>query len=188
MKVVDKLFGNRFCLEILKECEVSDPREQTGRFGNFYCFHRKYKLGDKHSFGNNYLEAANSFGSDGVFLAVYLVNEAPLELSVSVDGNPWASNAVGIIGLSNEEIVSLFGDCSSATKEVVKSSLKNEIKKYNQYLRGDTYGFNLLEKVEGSWVKRDFRGGFLGFDIFKNGMSNYLDDEVLSDIEPDLAA
>ena len=64
---------------------------------------------------------------------------------------------------------------SEKRREKVREWLEGEIETFDQYIRGDVYGFIVEEdgeEIDSCW-------GFYGEDPRTNGMSDYVDDELI---------
>ena len=123
----DKSFETVDCGEGVKvhlypDVEPSNPREDDN-LGHMCCWHRRYKLGDKHSFSTPrdlYVHLAEELGEDTsdtdtfaqllaklkdryVFLPLYLYEHSGITMSTSAFRDPWDSGQVGIIYMSLKE-------------------------------------------------------------------------------------
>jgi len=81
-------------------------------------------------------------------------------------------------------------------EEVIRRVLIGEVETYDQYLTGDVYGFTIVELVK--YEKKNIRTGevtiieeedvidscwgFFGSDIKENGILEYVDDEILEEV------
>lgn len=50
--------------------------------------------------------------------------------------------------------------------------MEGEVEVYDQYLRGEVYGYTLLKEEDGEWVEQDSCWGFYGDDVMENGISD----------------
>lgn len=122
-------------------------------------------------------------------------------LSINTDGFScmWDSGQVGIIHVSLKECrenwmkhdavwTTPLRDCKGKTltmREYAERIMKSEVNTYDQYLRGDVYGFIMEElhppcelcKCGGDWEGKDSCWGFYGSDPFKNGMAGNINKE-----------
>jgi hypothetical protein len=119
-------------------------------------------------------------------LKIYLYDHSGITIKAAESNPfscPWDSGMIGYIWISREDAKKEFGYKRSSRKMVnkVKEAFRNEIEAYDQFLRGEVYGFELCiwdendneEFVDSCW-------GYFGSDsIEKDG---YLISEVLSNL------
>lgn len=197
-------FGN----EILKIYPVNDaesPREWDN-FGHMVCFHRRYSLGDKNEFNSpeEFLEnELRNFLSDDkaeemsddipksivflekhgyIFLSLYLYNHSGITMSVADFGDPWDSGQVGWIYCNKKDILKNWGGkiVTAKHKQDAIRIMKAEVEEYDQFLRGDVYGYEVQKKVIAhceengkdytEYEDGDSCWGFYGDDITENGI------------------
>lgn len=117
---------------IYDECAES-PREWDN-LGTMVCFHRRYNLGDKHNFSS-----PDEIPEARITLPLYLYDHSGITMSTSPFSCPWDSGQVGVIYLTDEKIKAEgLGD---RTDEELIKYLVGEVETYDQYLRGDVYGY-----------------------------------------------
>lgn len=172
--------GNEYLLKIEEDECPEDPRNWYN-LCTMICWHRSYRLGDKHSFDNPdefmqhlYLDVTGKHWCDDhesddwqdvykelqktdlvLIKQINLYDHSGITVSTS-SGYPyndrWDSCCVGFIYVTKKTI---FKECGNITEENWKERadqyLEGEMKTYDQYLRGDVYGFFLTKKV----VKQD---------------------------------
>lgn len=172
--------GNEYLLKIEEDEYPEDPRNWYN-LCTMICWHRSYRLGDKHSFDNPdefmqhlYLDVTGKHWCDDhesddwqdvykelqktdlvLIKQINLYDHSGITVSTS-SGYPyndrWDSCCVGFIYVTKKTI---FKECGNITEENWKERadqyLEGEMKTYDQYLRGDVYGFFLTKKV----VKQD---------------------------------
>lgn len=135
------------------------PRDWCN-LGTMICFHKNYKLGDKHNYRSDdygsWDELAKAikedFGKDCVLKIIRMYDHSGISLSLG-NGYPyndvWDSGYVGFIVVSKEKIRKEY-NVKHVTKAImakVDKSLQSEIDVYNQYLDGDIWGF-VIEKLK----------------------------------------
>lgn len=163
-------------LEIIQDEDPCNPRKDYDNFGTMLCWHRRYDLGDKH----NYSDPSEVELPEGsVVLPLYLYDHSGITMSTQPFSCKWDSGQVGIIYATPEQIRKEFvpqGGCiTDAVLTNVKQCLINEVDTYDQYLRGDVWGYEIFriapvcehcgckredELVESCW-------GFYGKDYCK---------------------
>lgn len=120
---------------------------------------------------------AEEFGY--VLLPVYMYDHGGITISTSPFYCPWDSGQVGFIYTDIKRINNLVGHgwkkWSEKRREKAREWLRGEIELFDQYIRGDVYGFIVEEdgdEIDSCW-------GFYGEDPRTNGMSDYIDDDEL---------
>lgn len=83
----------------------------------------------------------------------------------------WDSGQVGVVYVSFDDIKKGYGDVSPESIEQAQTVINAEVKNYDRYLRGECYGFRLIEDGE----ERDSCFGFLGdFDSAIKDIAEHL--------------
>lgn len=191
-------------LEIHTDDTPSNPREEWDNLGIMACGHRRYDLGDK--------EAASPSRFDGwdemrdfiekecnavAVLPLRLYDHSGISISTSSGypfNCPWDSGMVGFIYATREAVEKMNGWKKMTKRRVAKvvEILESEVKVYDQYLRGDVYGFILKKPARtcpecGHEVEDeadDSCWGFFGSDHKESGL---LDHAGITDAEFDAA-
>ena len=172
--------GNEYTLKVMNYDCSDNPRSWTN-LCTMVCWHRHYKLGDEHNFDNPdefmqhlYLDVTGKHWCDDhesddwqdvykelqkidlvLIKQINLYDHSGMTVSTS-NGYPyndrWDSGCVGFIYVTKKTI---FKECGNITeenwKERADTYLEGEMETYDQYLRGDVYGFELTKKV----IKQD---------------------------------
>ena len=111
------------------------------------CFHRKYRLGDEHSFLSvgSLEEEINKKGV--IVLPLYLYDHSGITMRTTPFSCRWDSGQVGYIYVTREEILKCFSvkRVTKKLKESIKKELEQEVKSYDYYIRGEVYRF-ILER------------------------------------------
>jgi DNA-binding Lrp family transcriptional regulator len=125
----------------------------------------------------NYLEDKFLHHSDYIGLPVYIYDHSGISLSTSPFGCRWDSGQVGYIYVSKEKVLSEFGGkiVSKKMRENILSYLEGEIETQDTCVRGDVYGFQVLDEDENIV---DSCYGFFGDNFVKNGMIEHIDAEL----------
>lgn len=127
-----------------------------------------------------------------LILPLYLYDHSGLSMSTGAFSCPWDSGQVGYIYVSVEDVLKNWSvssldepvhyphdDSTKPARERALDLLRIEVEVYDQYLRGDIWGFSIEEMNEdGEWVTTDSCGGFFGDDPFKNGISDHVPEEL----------
>jgi hypothetical protein len=167
-----------YLIEIFHEDSPESPREWDN-LGTMICFHKRYSLGDKHDYKHNdysgweeMKKAIIKNENVGVILPLYLYDHSGITISTSPFSCPWDSGQIGFIYVSKEKMLKEYGGkiVTKKLKEKVTEYLKGEVETYDQYLRGDVYGYKVFkvtyceqgyehkEELDSSW-------GYYGSEI-----------------------
>ncbi len=157
-----------------------NPREWDN-LGTMVCGHRRYNLGDEQAKNTelynswdewleNEIIKPNGGEENVVYLPLYLYDHTGITMNTTGFSCPWDSGQVGWIYTTYSEIESEFGQVTDEVIDKVKNILRNEVRIYDDYLRGEVYGFILEEKktcdccghVE--YEETDRCWGFYGYD------------------------
>lgn len=68
-------------------------------------------------------------------------------------------------------IVIAITDGSDETKNEAERIMRNEVEIYSDYLSGENYGYTLYREEHGEWKEIDRAFGFIGTDVFENGIA-----------------
>jgi len=124
-----------------------------------------------------------------VMLPLYLYDHSGITMNTTGFSCPWDSGQVGYIYCSLTKAMEDFNATNwndlvnetTTLREMTERNLRTEIDTYDQYIRGDIWGFVVEEQVEtDEWESVDCCFGFYGSDPEKNGMSDYLSPEMLA--------
>jgi hypothetical protein len=167
-------------LEIVQDTDAGSPRTENDNLGTMVCWHRKYNLGDKHHFQNicDFRQEINI--NNSLVLPLYLYDHTILALSTEpftgkAPHAAWDTSMVGYIYVTHEKIADEYGRVSQDTIEKAKQVLEAEVHEYHHYLRGDVYGFRILDgnkEIDSCW-------GFIGdLDDVKEVMKENASEEM----------
>lgn len=159
-------------LKIVQDDDPWSPREWDN-LGTMAFFHKRYNLGDTDGpqdvEGAIYIEESDQY----ISLPVYMYDHSGITISTSPFGCRWDSGKLGIIYVSKQDIKEEYGDCSEETVEKVLERLNGEVETYDQYLRGDIWGY-VVEKSKVytaedgdqilQWETVDSCWGFFGYE------------------------
>jgi hypothetical protein len=180
MKIKEYNLPNDRKLEIHQDDTAESPREWDNN-GVMVCFHRRYNLGEKHehSSAQDFLDWRKEQGDKIIaILPLYLYDHSGLSISTGEFSCPWDSGQVGWIYASRESLESGGHNVDEIDVQKVEEWLRGEVKTYDQFLRGDVYGFIVreapCEKCGGEGKSGDSCWGFYGDDPTENGMSDHL--------------
>jgi len=168
METIEEIDYKGYSIKIYYDDLVESPREWDN-LGEMICFHKRYLLGDKHNFS---VEEAREYAEENISYPLYLLDHSGLMMSINNFQDPWDSGQVGWIVASKEKIRNEFNvkRISKKLEEKVKEILRNEVEIYNDYLMGNVYCYNVINK-DGEII--DSCGGFYGYDFETNGLLEF---------------
>jgi hypothetical protein len=117
------------------------------------CFHRRYNLGDKHEWtAPGLVKYAES--KKCISLPLYLYDHSGISISTTpftgrAQHAEWDSGQVGYIIVSLSKVREEYGikKVSKKVREQVLLNLEAEVKEYDQYLKGEVYGYVIKEHI-----------------------------------------
>ena len=151
--------GKRYYLLILQDDTPDNPRHcNDSHLDTMACFHRRYNLGDilkdknPEEFWQRMVQENTGIDSDvlsitecmeimkpfAVWLPLWLYDHSGITIRIYPYNDTWDSRWVGWIVVRREHFES-----EKAAIEYMRANVKT----YDQYLAGETYGFTLYEKV-----------------------------------------
>lgn len=163
-------------IKIYHDTDAESPREWSN-LGTLICWHRRYRLGDRHQF-----DSPEAFLRDlagileqcehsmdrlqeraeriAILLPVFLYDHSELAMNTIGFHCPWDSGQVGFIYVTLEAVREEFGvrRVTKALREKAEDVLRGEVASYDAYLGGRVYGYVIEhngEEVDACW-------GFVG--------------------------
>ena len=120
-----------------------------------------------------------------VWLPIWLYDHSGLTISCGERVYPyndqWDSSCLGWIFVSKETMLREAGATEDTWREHGFAILRGEVEEYDQYLRGDVYGYTLYvsdsseDDESPDWEETgDSCCGFYGSNITQNGMTDYV--------------
>lgn len=173
-------------LKIYQDEQPDSPREWDN-LGTMVCWHKRYNLGDKQVETNSdYDELMQLLNrKDVISLPLYLYDHSGLTMNVKGFASHWDSGQVGYIYVEHSKVREQMRvmRVSKHTRAYAKSILRGEVETYDQWLRGDIYGFviedlSTCDKGHTHEEVLDSVWGFYGSDIKENGMLDHFDKET----------
>lgn len=176
-------------LEIFHDDNPESPRDWDN-VGTMVCFARRYNLGDKHDHETpqDFLEWKKEQGDDIIAcLPLYLYDHSGITMSTGPFTCPWDSGQVGWIIATRESLESGGHNIDKLEVAKVEEWLRNEVEIYDQYLRGDIYGFVMRDPpcktCDGPGEEGDSCWGFFGDNPIENGMDENLDEKYKEELK-----
>lgn len=171
MCIETKRIGN-YEIEIHTDESPESPRTSMDNLGKMICFHSRYSLGDKHDYDHRdysgweeQKEAIIKNEKVCVILPLYLYDHSGITISTSPFSCRWDSGQIGWVYVSKERVRKEYGVKRINQKliEKVTKVLEGEVETYDQYLRGDIYGYKVFEvSPDGEKEEKDSCWGFYG--------------------------
>ena len=172
---------NSVVLKVYYDNNAENPREWDN-LSKMVCFHRRYSLGDEHNYRefdyHSWEDLKRAIEKDNdvaVILPLYMYDHSGITISTTPFSCPWDSGQIGWVYITKEDIRKEY-NIKRVTKKYIEKATKillAEVKIYDDYLRGETYGF-VLEKdgevLDSCW-------GFYGSDFCTNGMKEQIKKE-----------
>jgi hypothetical protein len=149
---------NGLIVNIHPDPEPQNPRDEKefdGLATLMICSHRKYKLGDEHSFKfsdyNSWEELEKAIIKEYkpvVIKTLYLYDHSGITMATKPFECRWDSGKVGFILMTPESVRTNF-EVKRITKKIIEkvdSWLESDVKTYDNYLTGNYYGYTIMRK------------------------------------------
>lgn len=146
---------NGYKIAILQDSDYDSPRDWDN-LGTMVCWHRRYNLGDKHSFSepSDFLEWKKRH--DVIVLPLYLYDHGGITISTGPFSCPWDSGQIGYIYVEKDKVRKEWGwkHITKKRQERVLRVLRGEVSTYDDYLTGNVYGYTVSrgdEELDSCW-------------------------------------
>jgi hypothetical protein len=184
-------------LKIYVDENAESPREWDN-LATMVCFHKRYNLGDKHDYKAEDYGGWAEMEQDIIkrenpvaILPLYLYDHSGITMNTTGFSCPWDSGQVGFIFISRKKALENWSvkRLTPEHKKMCEDMLKGEVETYDQYLRGEVYGFRVVkpEKCEacGHTEQEEVHScwGFYGDDHENNGLMEDVDDDIVEEIK-----
>ncbi len=192
-KPIEVLDIDGYKVKIYYDSDPQSPRE-WGNLGTMVCWHRRYNLGDEQRHdsvkdwmrevvcnltGEDHDDPEEAFEKLTIALPLYLYDHSGITMSTGPFSCPWDSGQVGFIYVTNEKAKKEY-DWKALTKahrKKIEDYLRNEVEVYDQFLRGDVYGYR-IEDADEIEIEIDSCWGFFGSDHEKSGLMENVRDNI----------
>lgn len=162
--IVETETVGKYRIDIIQDTDPESPRTWDN-LGTMVCFHSGYILGDKHDYDHRDYSGWEEMKNDiikrenvGVILPLFLYDHSGITMNTTGFSCRWDSGQVGFIFISKEKIREEYGvkRISKKMLDRVKGYLVGEVETYDQYLRGDVYGYRITdtetdEELDSCW-------------------------------------
>jgi hypothetical protein len=131
--------------------------------GTMICWHRRYRLGDRHGFADPERFQAWLAEHPAIVLPLYLYDHSGITMNTTGFSCPWDSGQVGFIyvTLADARKEYVRQRLSRRLRARIEDGLRQEVATYDDYLCGRVYGF-IVEDKDGETI--DSCWGFYGLD------------------------
>lgn len=141
MELVTQLKRQGKVINIYRDDITESPRTAYDNLSFMVCFHKKYELGDKHSFETIQQLRKHLDDTNAVYLPLFLLDHSGLMLACHPFGNKWDSGFIGFIFVDRSVLKE-----EGISDDKAKETLINDIETYNNWLCGDTFGYTINEE------------------------------------------
>lgn len=136
-------------VRIYQDSDPMNPRtDWDGQLSIMVAFHDRYTLGDSdHGYSqsdyDSWEELAAAIAADGGIhiLPLYLYDHSGISISTGKFNDRWDSGQIGFIFTTKERLE----ECGLSASLDVEEMLKSEVSIYDNYLRGEVYGYVVTE-------------------------------------------
>jgi hypothetical protein len=156
MEPVESIQYKNHTIQIFPDDCAESPRDWDN-ICEFHCAHRRYSFGDKgfnYSNGQDCIESAQQAKINGdIVLPLYIYDHSGITISLSPFSCPWDSGQVGFVIVRREKMLSEFST-KRFTQSLKAKALKiaqGEVETYDQYLRGEVYGYKIDGDGDSCW-------------------------------------
>lgn len=172
-------------INIYYDTSPESPREWDN-LGTFYTSHRRYrpeKEFDEHfqweEVFDRYGDFSDLFEKRYIALKIYLYDHSAQTISSSPFSCPWDSELFGIVAVSVEKVKKEYGwkVLTRARRRKIEEYLQGEIDTYDNYLRGEVYGYRITPADDKDDVLESCWGYFgdSGLDQLKDECRDMID-------------
>ena len=170
----EKKIGN-YTVKVVQDKDPYNPRE-CDNLGQMICFHNRYNLGDDHNYDIE--ECKEIYNDDNyISLPLYLYDHSGITMNTTGFSCPFDSGQIGIIYVKIEDVKKEYDWVRLNPKrhQIIIEKLKQQIEEYDEYLRGDIYGY-ITRDSEGDEI--DSCWNFYGYDFEANCLLKYAKNEI----------
>lgn len=162
-------------IHIKRDINGGDGPRDWDNMGTMICFHKRYVLGDKHTMTPEGFDGWLVKNKDDIIiLPLYIYDHSGITISTVPFNDHWDSGKVGYIYITKSKVKEEF-DWKVVTqrrKDKIIDCLRGEVETYDQYLRGEVYGYiiegNGNENIDSCW-------GYYGRDCVIQEARNVVD-------------
>ena len=153
------------------ETDLYNPRDDDN-LGVIVAWHRRHHLGDDmpNQAPDEWLADLKKKEPKAIILPVYLYDHGGITIKTTPFNCPWDSGQAGYIYTTRERVRDWTGHTrmTAKRKAAIEDMLRDEIRIYDQYIRGDIYKY-IIEDEDGNFI--DGQGGYYDRQDCKNDAS-----------------
>lgn len=152
--------GYEICISI--DTDAMNPRTDFDNLGTIVTWHRHYELGDEQPKIDR--DEWRTTIPPAIILPVYMYDHSGITIATKPFNDRWDSGLLGYIYVTEEKLIS--EGHTEWEEQKVKDWLTGEIETYDQYLRGEVYGYEIYK--DGKLL--DSVWGFYGYNFEESGL------------------
>jgi len=146
--------NNGKTLEVTQDEYPNNPRHDDN-LSTMICFHGRYSLGDKHTYKHQdysgWAEMEKAIIKNekpAIILPLYLYDHSGITISTTPFSCKWDSGQIGFVFISKDKVKNEYGVKRVTKKEIEKVTkvLLAELETYDLYMRGEVYGYTLINE------------------------------------------
>jgi len=134
---------------VVEHCDFAESPREWDNLGTMVCFHRRYDLGDKHTYNHNdydsWEEMENAIIKNenvAVILPLYLYDHSGITMNTTGFCCRWDSCQVGFIFISKQKALAEYGG------KIVTKKLKDKLKELTKIAKRRNKVMDLVFKSE----------------------------------------
>lgn len=169
MELYEQITYKGHHINIYYDADPQSPREWDN-LGTFYTSHPHYRPEEdfyrhfeREEVFDEYRDFLDSFEKKYIALKIYLYDHSGLTISSGPFACPWDSGLFGMVAVNIDKVKKEYGwkKITAARRRKIESYLQGEIDTYDQYLRGEIYGYRITPEDHDDEVL-DSCWGFFG--------------------------
>lgn len=147
-------------IDIIPDYHCENPIQNWDVMGEYYCWHRRYNLGNADRFETPEEVVAYAKETNSLLFNLYMYDHSGISLSLSNSFYPfndrWDAGQLGYVLVDRKKALKQFDKkrFSKQFKQKIREIINSEVETYNQYLTGDVYGFVISkddEHIDSCW-------------------------------------
>jgi hypothetical protein len=155
MKPYETIEYKSYKIEVHQDQDPLSPADWD-QAGTIYTKHNRYfAIGEDLNKVDGQEVADDITSNGGELLPVFAYVHGGVALSAGPFGCMWDSGQCGFIAMTKDKIISEYGDDSEQSRERARKLMKAEIESWDDYFRGNVWGFILKdpagEEIESCW-------------------------------------
>lgn len=149
--------------------EEPNPRLSMDNKTKMFFLHRKYTLGDSHTFVTPEALEEFALSLNDVLLAPVFMHELNGEIDLRIEPFRDEANSgmIGFCYMSRQEVEAEFGEWTEESRDLALLGIEEELDEYTAWLNDDIYGYNLYDE-KGALIDQNV--GYKGADHEESGL------------------